>query len=78
MLFLWVTLIYNEFTSIEGVCYDKSQKFHEPFQITKNVMVENINQYLEKTEIEVFGGNLFLYSCLENANADSKNNVLIQ
>ena len=35
-------------------------------------MVENTNQYLEKTEIEGFGGNLFLYKRLENANADSK------
>ena len=35
-------------------------------------MVENTNQYLEKTEIEGFGGNLFLYKRIENANADSK------
>ena len=35
-------------------------------------MVENTNQYLEKTEIEGFGGNLFLYKRLENANADAK------
>ena len=35
-------------------------------------MVENTNQYLEKIEIEGFGGNLFLYKRLENANADSK------
>ena len=38
--------------------------------VTKNAMVENTNQYLEKTEIEGFGGNLFLYKRLENANAD--------
>lgn len=35
-------------------------------------MVENTNQYLEKTEIEGFEGYLFLYKRLENANADSK------
>ena len=44
----------------------------ESFQIHKNAMVENTNEYLEKTEIEGFGGNLFLYKRLENANADSK------
>ena len=35
-------------------------------------MVENTNQYLEKTEIEGFGDNLFLYKRLENANAGKK------
>ena len=35
-------------------------------------MVENTNQDLEKTEIEGFGGNLFLCKRFENANAGSK------
>ena len=35
-------------------------------------MVENTNQYLEKTEIEGFRCKLVLYKRFENASADSK------
>ena len=31
------------------------------FKFTKNAMVEEATKYLEKTEIEGFGGNLILY-----------------
>ena len=41
-------------------------------------MVENTNQYLEKTEIKGFGGNFFLYKRLENANAVSKRHMALQ
>ena len=44
----------------------------ESFQIYKEATVENTNQYLEKTKIEGFGGNLVLYKCLEKESTVSR------
>ena len=44
----------------------------ESFQIYKEATVKNTNQYLEKTKIEGFGGNLVLYSCLEKESTVSR------